>query len=208
MDYPIEILPNAAFKYIDCDLATHFLLRIINTRDINEFWDFETNMLKIAHVCSPREHIQDLSMSLLGIYRPQDIFIQLTESGKIKFNHYCEPDANVPVPVFEEEFILNEDRHYWWVPIDKLSNKEFPYERDNHPFVATCMVEHSPMRWNFWHFSLKWKTDLGDLEDLPEKQKKNVDRRIAHSARALIAKFAIIEFPENLILPKNCYCKN
>ena len=34
-------------------------------------------MLKIAHVCSPREHIQDLSMSLLGIYRPQDIFIQL-----------------------------------------------------------------------------------------------------------------------------------
>jgi hypothetical protein len=63
------------------------------------------------------------------------------------------------------------------------------------------------MRWNFWHFSLRWTTDLGPLEKLEENQKKSVAKRIAHSARALIAQMATIIKPDHLIIDESCYVK-
>src|SRR5690606_34460022 len=113
MDYPKEILPNPNYKIIDCDLSNHFVIRFTNTSDKEKLWDSEANAVIIQHICSPDERIDDLSMSLLGIYTPAHIFIELTEEGKAKFNAECAPDADVPVPVFTKEFIRNNNRHYW-----------------------------------------------------------------------------------------------
>jgi hypothetical protein len=208
MNYPQEILPNTNFKFIDCSLSDYYLIRTINTNNQELFWDKETNSLVIKYVCSPEERIDDLSMSLLGIYNIGHIYIDLTKEGKIKYGEYCEPDEIVDSPEFEIDFINNTDKHFWCAPINKLDNTPFDYTRGKDPFKATCIVKHTPTKWNFWHFSLRWITDLGPLEDLEEKLRSKVARRIGHAARVTISHFAIIHVPEHPIIPANFYCKN
>lgn len=208
MDYPKEILPNPSYKIINCDLSNHYVIRFTNTKDKEQLWDSETNSIIIQHICSPEEKIDDLSMSLLGIYTPAHIFIDFTVEGKAKFNTECAPDVEPQVPVFEKEFIKNVDRHYWWIPVSKVHNIQFNYTRSNEPYSAKCTVRHTPMLWNYWHFSLRWSTDLGDLENIQGKQRKNVAKRIGHSARVTIAHFASIEIPLFEPLPDNCFTKN
>jgi hypothetical protein len=89
-----------------------------------------------------------------------------------------------------------------------LNIVSFSYTQNNDPFTAVCFVAHTPMKWNYWHFSLQWNTDLGPLENFGEKKRKNVAKRIGQSVRVLISHFAMIEIPVHPPLQKNCYCKN
>lgn len=68
MIYPEEILPTQNYKLIDCTLEGHFLIRFTNTKVISEIWDRETNTVNYKEICSPGERIDDLSLSLLGVY--------------------------------------------------------------------------------------------------------------------------------------------
>ena len=208
MDYPQEILPNPNYKFIDCALPTHFVIRHTNTSDKNQIWDSETNRIVLQHICSPEERIDDLSMSLLGIYTPDHIFLEFTDEGNVKFMEYCDPDIDPETPVFEKEFNTNENRRFWWMPISKVHNVQFNYTRSNEPYLATCMVRHTPMLWNYWHFSLRWSTDLGELENLEERQRKKVAKRIGHAARVSISHFASIDPPIFEPLESSCFTKN
>lgn len=208
MDYPQEILPNPDYKFIDCDLSAHLVIRFTNTSDKNQIWDFETNRIVFQHICSPEDRIDDLSMSLLGNYTTDHIFLEFTNEGKSKFMEYCEPDIEPDTPIFETDFNTDSNRHFWWIPISKIHNIQFDYTRSNEPYLATCKVQHTPMRWNYWHFSLRWSTDLGELENLEEKQRKKVAKRIGHAARVSIAHFASIENPTPAFLDSKCFRKN
>jgi hypothetical protein len=208
MEYPIEILPNPAYKIIDCELADHFLIRFFNAADENDILDPVTGQLKIQHICSPTERIDDLSLSLLGIYNPGHIDLEFTDAGKQKFMHYCPPNETVDVPVFETEFLQTPGRFYWCAAINKLSNQQFAYTRGNDPFTTTCMVMHTPMRWNYWHFSLRWNTDLGDLEALDDRQRRNVAKRIGQAVRVAISRFAVTQVPQSPQLSQQCYSTN
>jgi len=210
MKYPVEILPKPGYRIIDCDLNEHYLIRFTDTNDINEIWDNETNTVNPKHICSPREQINDLSTSLLGVYKVAHIFLQFTPSGEEKYVIYCAPDEDVETPIYGGDFVTNDNRHYWSAPMSKLLNREFKYERDNLPLTAICMVKHTPMKWNFWHFSLRWKLHTGEfLEDIDnEKTRKKIAKKIGQAVRVTIAQFAIIQEPEHSLLPKGCYCKN
>lgn len=208
MDYPKKILPNPNYKLIDCDLSAHFVIRYTNTNDIDEIWDSTLNRVKEESICQQRDHIHDLSMSLLGVFTPDNIFIDFTEEGSPKYMAYCNPDAAVETPIYGADFITNPNRHYWWVSISKLHNVKFAYTRSDEPYEATCYVRHTPMLWNFWHFSLRWDTDLGSLENLDVKTKSKVAKRIGQAARVLIAHYASIQPPAFQLLDQNCYTKN
>lgn len=208
MNYPGEILPNPNYKLINRDLSGYAVIRYINTRDVSQIWDSETNKIVIQCICSPKERIDDLSMSLFGIYSLDHIFIDFTDQGKAKYLKYCSPDIDSEIPIYNLEFILNNDRHYWWIPVEKLHNIPFPYSRSNEPHVAICTVCHTPMRWNYWHFSLRWETDLGALEGVEDKLRKKVATRIGHAARVLIAHYASIQVPKAQQLDIKDYTKN
>ncbi len=208
MDYPQEILPHPNYKFIDCDLSDHYLIRVIDTSNQELFWDQETKSVILKYLFSGTDKIDDLSMSLLDVYKTQHVFIELTDTGKEKFKDYCEPDEVVHTPQFPDDFISNPDKYYWCAPVNRLHKVQFDYTRSNAPFTATCFVKHTPTKWNFWHFSLLWDTDLGPLDQLEEKTRKKVATRIGHSARVIITQFAIIHEPEHSALPQNCYCKN
>ncbi len=114
------------------------------------------------------------------------------------------PDEEVETPVHEVDFIINNNRHYWCAPINRLHKREFKYERDNLPLTATCFVKHTPMKWNFWHFSLHWELQTGELlENMTEKEKKKIARNLGQAVRVTIAHFAVIQEPEHPILPQN-----
>lgn len=208
MHYPEEILPHSNYKFIDCDLNDHYLIRFTNTKDINAIWDNETNTVNPKQICSPPEHIDDLSTSLLGVYKISHIFLDFTVAGKQKYMTYCPPDDVVETPVYDTDFFTNDNRHYWCVLINQLHNREFKYEKDNLPLTATCIVKHTPMRWNFWHFSLRWKLETELFEGLPDKTRRKIAKKIGQAVRVTIAQFAIVHEPEHPVLPQNCYCKN
>lgn len=208
MEYPVEILPNPQYKFIDCNLSSYFLVRLINSENIEEIVDTETGEIRVSFICSPPERIKDMSFSLFGIYNDKHVRLALTEAGKAKFNYYCAPDTVVDIPIFETEFTNNAIKSYCSIPIQELHNKNFEYTRNNDPFIATCLVKHTPMKWNYWHFSLHWKIDIGILEELEENLQKKIAKRIGHSVRVELARLAKMISPCQAILPTHCYNKN
>lgn len=208
MEYPVELLPNPAYKTIDCDLSNRYLLRFIPTANLSEILDKETGTIKLDCVCSPSARVSDLSMSLLGVYQVKHIFIQLTDEGADKYNSECAPDDAVEIPFYERHYRLNHDRHFWYIQHVHLANKIFEFQSSNETLRAKCLVLHTPMCWNFWHFSLRWELEDGLLEDLDQKQRDKLARKLGHAVKSMIVKFASIEEPQHEPLPRNCYCKN
>lgn len=211
MDYPKLILPQAEFKLIVADLTGYFLLRMTRTNDKNELIDQVTGKPNLKHVCSPSDHIIDFSCSLLGIYTPDHIVIEFTEQGKQKYMHSCSPDATVVIPIFETDFITIDGRHFWCVPIEQLHKAEFTYQSGNKPeeiHKVTCLVRHTPMLWNFWHFSLHWETAEGIVTKREDAGAKKIIQKVAHSARVLLSETLSFELPEpNNVIPEHFYKK-
>lgn len=50
MNFPVKLLPNSQYKYIDCDLSEHFLARFTNTNNIDELIDPATGFIRQAHL--------------------------------------------------------------------------------------------------------------------------------------------------------------
>lgn len=209
MTYPNELLPKTFWKKIDCDISNNFLLRRTNFRDKSTYWDPETDTLITDSVCSPREQIQDLSCSLFGVYTHDHIYLQLTETGKVKgLDEYCTPNFDADIPLFDEDFIVNENRGYWTINISKVNNLKVSYIRNNKlddVFTAVGYVLHTPTKSNFWHFSIRWKVDGKEVEDMESKEKAKVARAISNTARVTIAQFAKINEPDPITIPLECY---
>jgi len=210
MNYPTEILPNAKYKRITCDLSNHYLIRFTHSNIREEIFDDNIKQVKQNQICSPKEHISDLSTSLLGIYIPSFVSIELTKTGKETYSIECEPDEIVEPPVFDTDFIQNENRSFWVILISHINTLIADYTKPNitDQFKATCSIEHTPMKWNFWHFSIRW--DLGQnvfLHQLPPKTIAKVYKRLTSDRRATIAMFASIEEPNYSQLGVEEYCK-
>jgi hypothetical protein len=208
MNYPVEILPDPSYKLVDCDLTDYFLIRHFDLIDGEKILNSDTNLIQKKYICSQSDHIHDLSTSLLGVFKVVNIHLAFTPKGGEKFYPYCAPDAVVDIPIFQTEFYFEDNRGFWCVPIAKLHNREFIYNVGAEQLVATCQVMHTPAKWNYWHFSLRWITNLGPLDSMEERLRKNVARKIGQSAIVAITHFAKIEIPEHHELPNNCYCKN
>ncbi len=208
MNYPVALLPNPAYKRLDCDLRNHIVIRFTSTNNTEEIWDSETNMINVKYICSPKEHVDDLSMSILGTYKLSHVTIELTGEGKEKYGQYCEPDEKVEVPVFEVDFIANNNRHYWWIFIKAMNDREFDFKRADTPHIARCHVVHTPTKWNFWHFSLRWSSDGVNIDTLQPNEKAKIVQKFSHSARAAIAALAKIDEPQSEAIPESCYVRN
>jgi len=213
MKYPTEILPSIHRKLISCDIQSHFLIRSTLTSLEADLIDEATGDIKQTAICSPKEQITDLSTSLFGVFTVEHNKIELTNGSKKKLSAYCEPDCIVEVPIYEVDFILDENKGFWTLLIEKICNESASYTFGDRPaeiFTAVCYLVHSPTYWNFWHFSIKWYlNDYGCLLDeiQDDKLKKKIGKRLSGDARAMIAKFAKIKEPNAQKLLETCYTK-
>jgi len=205
MNYPIRLLPQANYKEIECDLSSHFLIRVIKTKEINEIVNSETGLVKIEHIFSPRRHGSDLSTSLLGVFEISHIQIELTELGKTKYSHYCKPNDEISPPLHEQDYLINSNRHFWVVNIKDIMNAEVEYLDSSLPFKANCVIMHTPMKWNFWHFSIRWKTKDGFWNSLTPKEQEKLAKRLGTEVRAYISKYARIDEPNYVELEDDFY---
>lgn len=209
MEYPTEILPQTNRKLISCDIHKHFLIR--STPTLADLVDETTGDIKQTTICSPTEQITDLSTSLLGVFTLFHNKIELTKESKEKYGAYCLPDSEVEIPIYKTDFYLNENKGFWTILIENIFNKDVKYTFGDKPdviFTAICSVIHTPARWNFWHFSLKWYLSehncyLDQIQD--EKLRKKISKRLSGESRAMIAKFAKIVEPDYHQLLEDCY---
>ncbi|MFD2966564.1 hypothetical protein [Sphingobacterium bambusae] len=209
--YPVEILPCPEFKTIVCDLSDYFLIR--TTKSSEGIIDALTGKIDVQAICSPKEQIEDLSTSLFGIYNHGHVPVELTQMGKREYAVSCNPDQQVdPVPVFDTHFTLQQHKGSWMVAIKDIKGKiaDYTMGENRDQFQAICNVLHTPMLWNYWHFSVRWYLVeqgqfLADVEDpkLAGKYKK----RLGHEARSLIAQFAVAYASDVVPINHACYIR-
>jgi hypothetical protein len=185
------------------------LLRIVFAADPAEIMDADTGRIKDKYICSPSEHAIDYSCSLLGIYSGAHICLHFTEQGKHAYMHYCPPDEEVNVPVRDVDFTENEDRNFFCIPISRLDGIPFPFKQSDGTVTITCRVTHTPMRWNFWHFSLHWQSGEQIFRSIQSKQDKRIAQKIGHAFRNEMSMLVKLGLPDNynLIDPAR-YSKN
>lgn len=209
MPYPTEILPQAGNKMIDCDISQRYLIRHVDVANPADLIDDETNLIKLEYLYNPSVRVVDLSMSLFGIFLYDHIRLDFTQVGKLKYMHYCEPNLTIQTPVEPEDYGYNNERSAWNILIAHVDGIKFEYKMGEDTLEAVCRVTHSPMRWNFWHFSLRWETNFGLLEDIEDEKLKNkIAKKLGHSVKAVLSKFAKITEPPNPEFNQGCYRLN
>lgn len=210
MEYPIVLLPNPERKLISCDVSEHHLVRY--TKDKNVI-DEAIGLVSDKAIGQPSEtHLPDMSASLLGIYKIDHIALALTAVGLELYSNYCEPDINVdPIPVYEKDFVLDENRGFWFVQVLKVHEVKATYQIKEETFEAVCHVHHTPMLWNFWHFSVRWfvlnVNKFWHEMSKEEKKESGWNKILAHETRSIIRTFATIELPEPIEIQPECYTK-
>ncbi len=196
IQYPERLLPEARFQVIRHDPRTidGYLIRHTEHTDIQ---DPATGHLLPSCVAPQTDHLHDLSTSLLGIFMPADVEYQLTGGQKSYFTGLWTPGEIVPPPVFEQDFVRRPERGFFVLRAADISGQVVPYNvgaQDN--LTAVCQLIHTPVRANFWHFSIRWFNTEGDVL----LQNGNWKRRLLTACKALICQFARLEIP-NLTPP-------
>ena len=152
MNYPIRLLPKKNYKKINCNIDEHHLIRHCHLSGKDMFNDL--GEIK-DEVIGMKNQLPDCSCSLLGVYKFDDIKIEIKKDSLYE---YCSPDFELSDSlIFKKDFDLRTNRGFWCLKVENINKKEVRYDDNN--FKATCYVLHSPTKCNFWHFSLNWYID-------------------------------------------------
>lgn len=206
MNYPVEILPQSGRAFISCDLTGKYLLRYC---EVDEITDPETGFLTDKAIGEPAAtQMPDMSTSLLGIFMPDHISIHVFNKD---YQVECEPDIDVPVPIYKQDFSLIEKRNGWYILISKIAGKKAEYinGETKKSTTATCEVFHTPMKWNYWHFSVRWFVhEFNEFyHKLSEEKKQTWYKKLSHAIRVEIKKYGTDKVPDIIPLEEQKYQK-
>ncbi len=124
MEYPIKLLPKTNYKSITTGLEEKCLLRHFVINNEQGAVD-DLGLLKDYIIASGGEkQLPDLSTSLFGVFTDNDIVFNVVNP---LLTEYCEPNHNSTIPIFEEDFIIAENRSYWTILVDKIDNQPVQY---------------------------------------------------------------------------------
>jgi len=200
MVYPNRLLPFGEYKLINCDiLSGYFLIR--STPDSNVI-DGDTKKLRADYVSIQLDHIKDYSTNLLGVFIVDDIFwVKGTEPNQYYYSDWIEGETVIP-PNVPTDFNRDSDKGCFYINITDFHNQEIKYtDAKDNEMTAECILKHTPIRGNFWHFSLKWNSNGIDASS----QTQSIRRRILTAAKARIIEKAIYKEPDYVELEKVHY---
>ncbi|MEP7268219.1 MAG: hypothetical protein ABI844_11385 [Saprospiraceae bacterium] len=206
----MRLLPDKNRKIINCKLNSWKLIRYVKLKEGIPLVNPETKNIQLQYIADPTKHISDYSTNILGLFKINDLKISLTNDGKSIYNHYCEPDEFVSRPKYLKHFESRKEIVYFTIQISKINNYKFDFHLGSEIITAFCHVVHTPMKWNFWHFSLRWSKDNEYLHELPEKELgKGWGRQLSSAARASLVHFAETEIGDTKsLIPEKYYLKN
>jgi hypothetical protein len=191
MNYPAKLLPQSNYKKIEWsdDLHPLFLLRHTPTQELLD----DTNELKEEYIVKQTDHLRDLSTNLLGEFSIEDNKIEVI--NKDFFREWDEGD-DASEPVYNEDFVINGDRGCFYWNIKKIVLLKFSYTDhvDNNNYHLNFKVLHTPVKCNFWHFSIRvFSENQKEVSTLMvgSRLKKALWRR----AKEQLREYAITETP-------------
>jgi hypothetical protein len=206
-EYPVEILPSANKKHIECDTSNYYFLRNIDLVKDIPIWN-ELGQLNANYFCNPSHNIRDFSVSLAGHFKVDHTKIRLTHKGKTDFGE-CDPNFQGSPPVKTIDYNLNDSALYWSIMVSLMNNVVAKIKRGDDDVSAVSYIKHTPMKWNFWHFSIRWLVDGIDLVENPNglnpSQLDAIFKKIGGKIRAQLATHIQPDHPIFLILPDNCF---
>jgi hypothetical protein len=187
MIYPEKILPQAnRIKINTISVGDFYLIRHTKEKNLLS----SDGMLSIKAVSIGAEKIlPDYSSSLFGIFKSEEGKIKIIND---KYLGYCKPDENVTAPAPGVDYVLESERNFWYVRIDDIHNTLIKY---NDGFEAVCEVIHTPMLWNFWHFSVRWFITEHNCYWYEKKDMdtKKIRRKLIFEIRSLLRNKAVTQ---------------
>lgn len=203
MVYPNRLLPQPSYGIITnaSVLGAYYLQR---TTIDHQIIDPETKKIKPEYISLQTGHLHDLSTNLVGIFLPEDRFLQFKGDRKAYFTR--EPwlaGEPVDTPLYPEDFENIDTIGAIYFLVNHIDGLEITYnigEKDG--FTAVCRILHIPVRSNFWHFSLRWFNQEGDIL----MQNGNWKKRMLTSARAALMEYGRVDPPDQLVpIPVELY---
>lgn len=206
MNYPEALIPRLHFKRIETDLSEYWLCRTTPNLDL-----LQPNSGRLKEIVlfqdNNWEELYDYSTNLPGYFRLTDNFITLQGEERKYFRSYWDFLEAVRIPVFEQDFTVDESKGIFFLPIAAIHRKiQFPLKRPPKlsDDILTAIVVHTPTRSNFWHFSICW-------EDTQQKIIKPSDSKWKEDCiatmRALLMELIETDVPVVNVIPDNFFHK-
>lgn len=204
MNYPARLLPKSNYKKIkwSTDLCPLFLLRYTLTQDLLD----DTNKLKEECIAKQTDHLRDLSTNLLGEFLIEDNKIEVIE----KKDFFCEwnEGENACEPVYNVDFVINEDRGYFCWNIGEIILLKFSHTDHigNNDYQLNFKVLHTPVKCNFWHFSIRvFSENQSEISTLTVRD--SLKKTLWRKAKEQLRECAIIKIPNFSMLDLKHYKK-
>lgn len=204
MEYPNHLLPKTSYKLITWSHSLNECYLLRHTPDQNLI-DDDTGMLRTDYIVpeTSSSPLKDFSTNLLGTFLLEDRFWVINGPRKAYFFDLWVEGEAVTNPIYPTDF--NEDRNKgaFFLRIGDIVDQTILYNKaETSGIPAVCRVKHTPTRSNFWHFSVRWSNDEGDICD----QKGSwIDRMLKTQVKSFIKEHAILEIPSFSIIPKEFY---
>lgn len=174
MIYPSHLLPQKNYKKIEMseELSNCTILRITSSNDILMEGTKKINPVRLKENLQTKE-FPDLSINLYSIYKLEDIKIKVIAKS---FFSLWEEGSEISIPIYETDFILDENKGYVFFCIKDILELEIPISLSNETFSIKLEVIHVPTKCNFWHFETRvYKDGISvNSEDIPKGAWKTI----------------------------------
>lgn len=189
MDYPDHLIPKPDYRIIDdiTPIRTHCLQRCTGDAAI---LNPETGKIKVKYIAFQRDHLRDLSTNLIGNFKKEDRYWKIIGNRKAYYTELWHVGESVAPPA-KEDWAYDEQFGAIYFRMDELLNMTVPYTKGNNQEQKTvqCKVLHTPVRSNFWHCSIRWFNEDGDIID----QKGKWSKRMLSTARSMLVELGRLE---------------
>jgi hypothetical protein len=193
MNYPAKLLPQSNYKKIKWsnDLYPLFLLRHTPTANLLD----DTNKLKEEYITKQTDHLRDLSTNLLGEFSIEDNKIEVIKKDKDFFCEWNEGD-DASEPVYNVDFVINENSGCFYWNIGEIISLEFSHTDhiDNSDYSLNFNILHTPVKCNFWHFSIRVFSENQEVSTLTSRDK--LKKMLWRKAKEQLRECAITETPD------------
>ena len=142
------------------------------------------------------DHLRDLSTNLLGEFLIEDNKIEITDKEKRNFYYECWNEGdNIRIPKYGDDFCINEDRGCCFWKIGTIVSLQFSHINniENKVYNLVFNVTHTPVKCNFWHFSIKVFNNNNEISTLDIGA--GLKRQLWKKAKEQLVECATIETP-------------
>ena len=159
-----------------------------------------------AAVVEPRKNVDDLSTNHYGHSLEEDLCIKIIGEKRDWWLADWSEGQAVGIPQLNSDYETVDERYPIYWSAQKLNSKLVPINSEQgEDRSVRCRVQHTPKRWNFWHFSICWQNTQGVLlhRDHPE-----FSRPMQTAARKLLCDNLLENAPMPRLFATEVYCSS